>query len=107
MTVTVPENLNYLGLAGKGYTGDNVPLAVDNSGALMVADQNYMLTYADTNGGYYGYLTRGGLWMIKRIRESGGILTIDFVRGGEGPNRSLLTTAWNNRENQTYKFYNE
>jgi len=105
--MTVTENLNYLGLTGKGYTGDNVPLAVDNSGALMVADQNYMLTYADTNGGYYGYLTRGGLWMIKRIRENDGILTIDFVRGGEGPNPSFLTGAWVNRASQSYKLYNE
>ena len=101
------QNLKYLGLTGKGYTGDNVPLAVDDSGALMVADQNYMLTYADPNGGYYGYLTRGGLWMIKRITESAGILTIQFAKGGEGPNSSSLINAWNTRGSQTYNFYNQ
>lgn len=100
--MTVPANLNYLGLTGKGYTGDNVPLAVDNSGALIVADQNYMLTYADPNGGYYGYITLGGLWIIKRITESNNVLTIKFVRGGGN-----FENVWSERQNQNYKFYNE
>lgn len=100
--MTVPANLNYLGLTGKGYTGDNVPLAVDNSGALIVADQNYMLTYADINGGYYGYVTLGGLWIIKRITESNNVLTIKFARG-----TMSFVSAWNSRQDQTYKFYNE
>lgn len=100
--MTVPQNLNYLGLTGKGYTGDNIPLAVDNSGALIVADQNYILTYADLNGGYYGYITMGGLWMIKRITESNNVLTIKYVRGSGN-----FENAWNGRQNQNYKFYNE
>lgn len=97
-------NLNYLGLTGQNYTGENVPLAVDYSGALITSDQNYVLTYADDTNGYYGYLTGAGRWLIKRITESNGVLTIKFKKGDLN-----FQTAWSNRasSNNDYVFYND